>query len=385
MSKSDFYDVLGVSKSASEGEIKKAYRKLVMKYHPDRNKDNKTAEAKFREITEAYEVLQDSQKRAAYDQYGHAAFAQGGGGGSGFHPGAGAEGFDFNFGGGNFSDIFDEMFGDFMGGKRQGQQNTRVRGSDLRYDLEVTLETAFSGKQETIKVHTYNSCETCSGKAGTGVKTCGTCHGHGVVRAQQGFFTVERTCHVCHGAGQIIENPCRSCSGSGRVRKEKKLSVNIPAGVEEGTRIRLAGEGEAGMRGGPVGDLYIFISIKSHSIFQRDAANIHCQVPIPMMTATLGGTIEVPTIDGTRARVTVPEGTQTGHQFRLKGKGMSILRRSGRGNMYIHVMVETPVNLSKQQKEILQDFSEKNKDRETSPKSAGFFAKVKEFWKDLKD
>lgn len=378
MSKKDFYDLLGVSKSASQDEIKKAYRKLAMKYHPDKNPGNKIAEQKFRDIAQANEILQDEQKRAAYDRYGHAAFEQNAGpnpGHSNFRGGAGA---------GGFSDIFDEMFGDFMGGRRS-QADTSTRGADLRYNLEISLETAFKGELETIRVSTYGKCEPCDGKGGTGVKSCGTCHGHGVVRSQQGFFTVEKTCPTCHGAGQKIDNPCRGCGGTGRARREKKLAVNIPAGVEEGTRIRLTSEGEAGVRGGPSGDLYIFISIKAHNLFQRDGSNIHCQVPITMVTAALGGSVEVPTIDGTRAKVSIPEGTQTGHQFRLRGKGMSILRRPGRGDMYIHVIVETPVNLSKQQKDSLEAFAELTTDKETNPNSAGFFAKVKELWKDLKD
>ena len=389
MAQQDYYTLLGVSKSATADELKKAYRKMAMKYHPDKNPGDKKAEETFREIAQAYEVLSDEQKRAAYDRYGHAAFDQNGGaggGGGGFHPGAG--GFDFNFQSGNFSNIFDEMFGDMMGGRRQGQPQANTRGSDLRYNMEISLETAFAGAQETIKITTHDTCDVCHGKGGEKVTTCKTCHGHGVVRAQQGFFTVERTCHTCHGVGQTIENPCKSCHGTGRKRREKKLSVSIPAGVEDGTRIRLAGEGEAGIRGGPPGDLYVFLTVKPHTLFQRDSAHIHCQVPIPMITATLGGTVEVPTIDGTRARVTIEPGTQTGHQLRLKSKGMSILRRTGRGDMYIHVMVETPVNLSKKQREILDEFhksTDAKGSKETSPQAAGFFAKVKEIWKDLKD
>ncbi len=390
MAKKDYYELLGVAKSASADELKKAYRKMAMKYHPDKNPGDKKAEETFRDVAQAYEVLSDEQKRAAYDRYGHAAFDQNGGhsggGGGGFHPGAG--GFDFNFQGGNFSNIFEEMFGDAMGGRGQSQAQANTRGSDLRYNMDISLETAFQGAQETIKIATHGTCDVCDGKGGTNVKTCGTCHGHGVVRAQQGFFTVERTCHVCHGVGQKIENPCKSCHGTGRKRREKKLSVSIPAGVEDGTRIRLAGEGEAGVRGGPAGDLYVFLTVKPHSLFQRDGAHIHCQVPISMVTATLGGTVEVPTVEGTRARITIAEGTQTGHQLRLKNKGMSILRRTGRGDMYVHVMVETPVNLSKKQREIMDEF-QKSTDakgsKETSPQAAGFFAKVKEIWKDLKD
>jgi len=382
MAKQDYYELLGLTKGASAEEIKKAYRKMAMQYHPDRNPGDAEAEAKFKDCSEAYEVLKDEQKRAAYDRFGHAAFENGGAGGGG----RGGAGFDFNFGGGGFADIFDEMFGDFMGGRRGGGGQTG-RGSDLRYNLEISLEEAFTGSQATVRVPTSVVCEGCSGtgaESGTQPISCPTCGGMGKVRAQQGFFTIERTCPSCHGAGRVIKDPCKVCNGAGRTRKEKNLQVNIPAGVEDGTRIRLAGEGEAGLRGAPPGDLYIFLAIAPHRFFQRDGANIHCRVPIPMTTASLGGVVEVPSIDGSRAKVTVPAGTQSGHQFRLKGKGMSVLRATQRGDMYVQAVVETPVNLNKKQQELLREFEKAGKEG-TSPESEGFFAKVKELWEDLKD
>jgi molecular chaperone DnaJ len=376
MAKQDFYELLGVSKGAGPEDLKKAYRKLAMQWHPDRNPGDKAAEQKFKDLSEAYDVLRDDQKRAAYDRYGHAAFENGRGAGPG----------DFGFAAG-FADIFDEMFGDFMGGRR-GQQSA-TRGNDLRYNMEITLEEAFKGKQASVRVPTLIACESCSGsgaESGSKPVTCPTCHGHGRVRAQQGFFTIERTCPTCHGGGRVIENPCRVCAGQGRVRREKTLSVSIPAGVEDGNRIRLTGEGEAGVRGGAPGDLYIFLSVKPHRFFQRDGANIQCRVPIDMATAALGGTIEVPAIDGTRAKLTVPAGAQTGRQFRLKGKGMSVLRSPSRGDMYIEVTVETPVNLTKRQQELLREFAEAGDGkRATSPEAEGFFSRVKEFFEDLRE
>ncbi|HUZ73110.1 MAG TPA: molecular chaperone DnaJ [Stellaceae bacterium] len=378
MAKQDFYDLLGVARDASPDDLKKAYRKLAMQHHPDRNPDDRTAEQKFKAISEAYDVLKDEQKRAAYDRFGHAAFENGGGR---------AGGGDFGFAAG-FADIFDEMFGDFMGQRRNGAGGTSNRGNDLRYNLEIPLEDAFKGKQTTIRVTTLAACETCSGSGaapGSRPTDCPTCRGSGRVRAQQGFFTVERTCPACHGAGRVIENPCRSCGGQGRMRKEKSLAVSIPAGVEDGTRIRLAGEGEAGVRGGAAGDLYIFLAVKPHRIFQRDGANVHCRVPISMPTAALGGTIEVPVIDGGRAKLTIPTGTQSGHQFRLRGKGMTVLRSPSRGDMYVEVVVETPVNLSKRQQELLREFEKAGEHARTQPESEGFFAKVKEFFEDLRE
>jgi molecular chaperone DnaJ len=381
MAKQDYYDTLGVARGASADELKKSYRKLAMQFHPDRNPGDKAAELKFKELSEAYDVLKDEQKRAAYDRFGHAAFENGS---AGARAGGGGGPGDFGFASG-FADIFDEMFGGFAGGRR-GQANSR--GSDLRYNLEISLEEAFKGSSAQIRVPTSISCESCSGsgsEAGSRPVACSTCNGNGKVRAQQGFFTIERTCPACGGAGRVIENPCKSCGGQGRIRREKTLSVNIPAGVEDGTRIRLAGEGEAGLRGSAPGDLYIFLSVSPHRLFQRDGANVHCRVPLPMTTAALGGQLEVPTIEGARARVTIPPGTQSGAQFRLKGKGMTVLRSPARGDMYIEAVVETPVSLTKQQQELLREFERAGDKDKTSPQSEGFFAKVREFWEDLRD
>ncbi|MGE8940525.1 molecular chaperone DnaJ [Leptospira interrogans] len=374
MAKRDYYEVLGVSRSASEQDLKSAFRRLAKEHHPDRNSGDKDSERKFREAAEAYEALKDPQKRAAYDQFGHAAFdgARGGPGG-GFGP-------DFAA---SMSDIFDDLFGDFMGGRRGPRpRNGRERGADLRYNLEIALEESYLGKTAQIRVPSSVACEKCNGtgaKPGTKPTSCPTCAGYGKVRASQGFFTIERTCPNCQGRGEIIEDPCGTCSGSGRVTRERTLSVNIPPGVEDGTRIRLAGEGEAGLRGGPAGDLYIFLSIKPHDLFQRDGADIFCMVPISMITAALGGQIEVPTLDGSVTRVKVPEGTETGKQFRLKNKGMPVLRSKAQGDMYIQVEVETPKNLTRRQRELLEEF-ERESHKDTSPESAGFFSKVKEFF-----
>ena len=371
MAKRDYYELLGVAKNASPEEVKKAFRKLAMQHHPDRNPDDNTAEQKFKDANEAYDVLKDEQKRAAYDRFGHAAFE--GGRGVGGNPG------DFGFAQG-FADIFDEMFGDFMGGRRR--ESTNPRGEDLRYNLEITLDDAFKGRQTTIRVPTMAACESCHGSGATpGSKpiACPTCHGNGRVRAQQGFFTIERACPSCHGAGRIIENPCRACGGQGRTKKEKTLSVTIPAGVEDGTRIRLAGEGEAGVRGGATGDLYIFLGIKPHRFFQRDGANIQCKVPIPMTVAALGGALDVPTVDGSTARVTIPAGTQTGHNIRLRGKGMTVLRSPSRGDMVIEIAIETPQHLTKKQQELLREFEKAGDKDRTSPASEGFFSRMKEF------
>ena len=376
MAKQDYYETLGVSRNASADDLKKAYRALAMKYHPDRNSGDNGAEQRFKEINEAYDVLKDADKRAAYDRFGHAAFEAGGG------PRGGARGFEFGFGSG-FADIFDEMFGDFMGGRGGGQA---TRGADLRYNLEISLEDAYAGKTVQIRVPTSVSCDTCGGSGatkGSAPVTCTTCRGRGRVRAQQGFFTIERTCPACQGAGRVIEDPCDACSGAGRVEREKTLKVNIPPGVEDGTRIRLSGEGEAGIRGAAPGDLYVFLSVAAHRLFQRNGADVFCRAPIPMTTAALGGAIEVPTIDGARAKINVPSGTQTNRQFRLKGKGMKVLRSNARGDMYVEVNVETPVNLTKRQQELLREFETAGKGRKTSPESEGFFARVKEFWEDL--
>ena len=375
MEKRDYYETLGVSRDADGDTIKRAYRKLAMDFHPDRNPDDAEAEARFKEAAEAYEILKDDQKRAAYDRFGHAAFENGGAG----HPG----GFDFASG---FSDIFDEVFGDFMGGRRGRAQSGR--GADLRYNLEISLEDAFHGRKVDIRVPTSVTCEACDGSGAEGGAepiTCPTCSGMGKVRSQQGFFTIERTCPSCGGHGQTIDQPCGSCNGSGRVHKDKTLSVNIPAGVEDGTRIRLADEGEAGLRGAPAGDLYIFLNIKTHPLFEREGADVFCKVPLPMTTAALSGVIEVPTVDGTRANVSIPEGTQSGQQFRLRGKGMTVLNSKGRGDMYIETVVETPVHLTKRQKELLGEFSEAGGSRSHSPQSEGFFTRVKEIWEDLTD
>jgi len=379
MAGQDYYEILGCERSASAEDLKKAYRKLAMQHHPDRNPGDKAAEQKFKEISHAYDVLKDDQKRAAYDRYGAAAFENGGGRGG---PGGG---FEFNFGAG-FADIFEEMFG--MGGNARRQQQGSGRGSDLRYNLEISLEEAFNGSEARIRVPSSIACEDCSGSgAASGSKpiTCPACQGRGRMRAQQGFFTVERTCSQCQGAGKIIENPCRKCSGSGRVRQERTLQVKIPAGVEDGTRIRLAGEGEAGMRGSPAGDLYVFLAIRQHEIFQRDGANVFCRVPLPMTAAALGGQIEVPTVDGTRARITIPAGVQSGHQFRLRGKGMSVMRSSVRGDMYVQAVIETPVNLTAKQRDLLKEFEKAGGSKPTSPESDGFFSRVKELWREIKD
>jgi len=377
MAKQDYYETLGVSRGASADELRQAFRKMAMQHHPDRNSGDKAAEQKFKAINEAYDVLKDEQKRAAYDRFGHAAFENGGAG-----PGAGG------FGGfsGGFADIFEEMFGAMGGGRRDAGPNRS--GSDLRYNLEIPLEEAFKGKQTTVRVNTFAQCEPCHGsgaEAGSRPASCRTCQGHGRVRAQQGFFTIERTCPTCQGAGTVIEKPCKSCGGQGRVRREKTLSVSIPPGVEDGTRIRLAGEGEVGLHGASAGDLYIFISIAQHAIFQRDGANIYCRVPIPFTTAALGGAIEVPTVEGAMTRVTVPPGTQSGHRFRLKGKGMSVLRSPLRGDMFVNAVGETPVNLTKRQQELLREFDKEGDNRKTNPESEGFFARVKEFFEDLRE
>ena len=372
MSKRDYYEVLGVSRSATEVELKAAFRKLAMKHHPDRNPGDKECEHRFKEINEAYDVLKDGEKRAAYDRFGHAAFE---------HGGAGAHGFGADFAS-SFADIFDDLFG--MGGRRRTGSG-RERGADLRYNMEITLEEAFGGKSAQIRIPTSVTCDACLGsgaKAGTRPRSCPTCGGQGRIRHAQGFFTLERTCPACQGRGQVIEDPCPSCSGSGRVTRERTLSVNIPAGVEDGTRIRLSGEGEAGVRAGPAGDLYIFLSLAQHQFFQRDGADLHCRVPISMVSAALGGSFDVPTIDGGKTKVKVPEGTQSGRRFRLQGKGMPVLRSKQMGDMYVQVVVETPQKLTKRQKELLAEF-EKISSHETQPESVGFFTKVKDFFDGL--
>ena len=369
--KADFYETLGVQKGADEKELKSAFRKLAMQFHPDKNPGDHSCEHKFKEINEAYETLKDPQKRAAYDRFGHAAFENGGmnGGGHGFAAGG-------------FADIFEDIFGDMMGGGRRRSSGGRERGADLRYNMEISLEEAYTGKTAQIRVPASVSCSDCSGsgaKPGTQPVTCTMCGGRGKVRATQGFFSIERTCPTCQGRGQTIKDPCTKCSGQGRIVEERSLSVNIPAGIEDGTRIRLANEGEAGLRGGPSGDLYIFLSVKPHEFFQRDGADLYCKVPISMTTAALGGQFEVTTLDGTQTRVKVPEGTQNGRQFRLKGKGMPVLRQPQIGDLYIQTAVETPQNLSKRQRELLEEFEDLSS-TENSPQSSGFFSRMKDFF-----
>jgi molecular chaperone DnaJ len=380
MAKRDYYEVLGVSRDASEEDLKKAYRKLAMKLHPDRNPGDPTAEAKFKEVNEAYDVLKDPEKRAAYDRYGHAAFE----GAAGAGPGGFQGGFG-GFGANPFEDLFEEMFGRFGGRGRGGASG---RGADLRQEVAISLEEAFSGTKRTIRVPTAVTCEACNGTGAEGgaanVHSCPTCQGIGKVRAQQGFFLIERTCPTCGGQGRVIRNPCKICHGAGRVQRDRTLSITIPAGVEDGTRIRLAGEGEAGLRGAPAGDLYVDVSVRPHPIFRRDGSTIFVRVPLRMTQAALGGTIEVPTIDGGKAKVTIPAGTQSGDRFRLRGKGFSVLRSAARGDMIVEVVVETPQNLTPRQRELLQQFeAEAEKSPRTSPESEGFFAKVREFWEGL--
>jgi len=375
MADKDFYEILGVQKNASDDEIKKSYRKLAMKYHPDRNKDDKESERKFKEVSAAYEILKDSEKRSAYDQYGHDAFRQGGmGGGQGFG--------DF---GGGFSDIFEEFFGGGFGG--QSRQRGPQRGNDLRYNMSVSLQEAFNGKKSQIRIPSYDGCDLCSATGSadkSGPSTCSTCGGQGKVRSTQGFFSIERPCPTCGGEGSSIKNPCLKCSGTGQVKKQKTISVTIPAGVDTGTRIRISGEGEPGQRGAGNGDLYIFVEVQKDKLFEREEENIFCQIPISITTAILGGDVEVPTIEGKKARLNIPAGTQSETQFRLKGKGMSILRQTRRGDMYVEASVEIPVNLNSKQKAILQEFEkEGGTSKKHSPKSQSFFSKLKEVWEDL--
>ena len=375
MAKRDYYEVLGVSRSATDAELKSAFRKLAMQHHPDRNPTDKDCERRFKELNEAYDALKDGDKRAAYDRFGHAAFEHGAGGGAG-----GGFGADFAT---TFSDIFDDLFG--MGGRRGGRASAAMRGADLRYNMEISLTEAFNGKTAQIRIPTAVTCEICSGsgaKAGTRPRTCATCNGQGKIRHAQGFFTLERTCPACQGRGQVIDDPCASCIGAGRLTRERNLSVNIPPGVEDGTRIRLANEGEAGVRSGPAGDLYIFLSLEPHEFFQRDGADLHCRVPISMVAASLGGGFDVPTIDGNMTRVRVPEGTQSGRRFRLTGKGMPVLRSKQVGDMYVQVVVETPQKLTARQKELLAEF-DRVSSQDTHPESAGFFSRMKEFFDGL--
>lgn len=377
MSKRDYYEVLGLSKGASADEIKKGYRRKAKELHPDRNTSDPSAESKFKEANEAYDVLKDPERKAAYDRFGHAAFEGGMGGGGGQRQG------DFSSA---FSDVFDDLFGDFMGGGQRGGGRSRAsRGSDLRYNLEISLEDAYSGLQKSINVPTSVQCSPCNGSGAAGgsePSACPTCSGMGKVRASQGFFTVERTCPSCSGMGQVISNPCSSCGGQGRSNKDRSLSVNVPAGVETGTRIRLSNEGEAGLRGGPAGDLYIFIEVREHKIFQRDGNSLFCRIPVSMSGAALGGDIEVPTMDGGRSRVKIPAGSQSGRQMRLRGKGMPSLKSAQKGDMFIEIAVETPVNLTSKQRELLREFEALSEDN--NPESKSFFSSVKSFWDTMK-
>lgn len=386
MSKKDYYEILGVDRKASAEDLKKAYRQLAVKLHPDKNPGNKDAEAKFKEVNEAFEILSDAQKRTAYDQMGHAAFENGG-----FGARRGGGGFAGGFSSDQFSDIFEEMFGDFMGGGAAGGQRraqSANRGADLRFNLDITLEEAFAGATKKIRVPTWASCEPCKGSGAEGgaePAQCPRCSGAGRIRVQQGFFMIERTCEMCNGAGTVIKNPCKTCNGQGRVRKDKTLEVKIPAGVDDGTRIRLSGEGEAGMRGGSAGDLYVFLGIKAHKLFTREGADLHCRIPIPMSQAALGGVIDAPTIDGVLTKVTVPAGIQSGQKLRLKSKGMSVLRSANRGDMFIDIQVETPINLTKEQQDLLKKFDAAGGKTVHNPESEGFFKKVKELWSELKE
>jgi len=398
----DYYDILGIDKNSSADELKKAYRKKAMQFHPDRNPDDASAEGKFKEASEAYEVLKDPQKKAAYDRYGSSAFdgSAGGGhagyGGQGNHgagsPHGGAGGFD-GFGGFNnssFSDIFEDLFGDFVGGGggRTQQRTSATRGADLRYNMQISLEDAYNGKKENVKITTSAMCDACSGSGGekgSKPKTCHACGGSGKIRTSQGFFTLERTCPTCQGLGKVIENPCRKCRGTGRVNKQKTLAVNIPSGVETNTRIKLTGEGEVGFRGGPAGDLYVFLDVKEHAFFAREGKILHCKVPLKMTTAALGGAIEIPTIDGKKAKLDIREGTQTGARFRLKNKGMPVLRSTAFGDLLVEVQVQTPINLSDEQKDLLREFGKSEGDKNSPKGKGGFFSKVKDFWDDLTD
>ena len=373
MAKRDFYDVLGVSKNASAGELKTAYRKLAVKHHPDKNPGDKTSEDKFKEASEAYGILSDQEKKQNYDNFGHAAFEGGGG-----RQGSGG------FGGADFSDIFEDFFGDFGGGGRsRGRSSSNNRGSDLRYDLSITLEEAYEGKKQDIKFSTTEKCTTCKGngsKPGSSPGRCTVCGGNGKVRSNQGFFTVQQTCPQCAGSGEEITNPCNDCNGQGNKQTAKKLSVTIPKGVDDGTRIRLAGKGEAGSKGGASGDLYLFINVHTHDLFKRSDENLFFEFPISIADAALGTTIEIPTIDGGKAKIKIPDGTQNGKQFRLKGKGMPYMRGSGNGDLYVQVNTEVPISLNKAQKELLEKFREIENEK-SNPSIKKFFQKAKSFWK----
>ena len=378
MSKRDYYDVLGVAKNASDDELKKAYRKLAMKHHPDRNPGDKAAEEKFKEAKEAYEMLSDADKRAAYDRFGHAGVDPNAGGFNG-----GGQG----FGGGGFADAFGDIFGDIFGGaagSRGGGRSNVYRGADLRYSMEITLEEAANGLTTEIRIPTWEKCGTCEGsgaKPGTKPEKCKTCDGQGQVRMQQGFFSIQQTCPTCHGTGKVIPEPCTACNGAGRVKKHKTLSVKIPAGVDDGDRIRLSGEGEAGVNGGPPGDLYVVVQLKAHSVFQREGADLHCEMPISFTVAALGGEISIPTLDG-EAKIKIPAETQSGQVFRLRGKGIKPIRQTSNGDLMCHVVIETPVRLTDRQKELLRELEEINKKDgdKHNPRAKGFMDKVKDFF-----
>jgi molecular chaperone DnaJ len=382
MSKADYYDVLGVSRSASKDDIKSAYRKLAMKYHPDKNPGNKEAEGKFKEATEAYQILSDPNKKNSYDQFGHSAFENMGGGQGGFNDFGGFES-------GAFSDIFDDFFGDFMGSGGRGRSGRRrsrgIRGSDLKINLEVSLEEAYHGKKTTFNINSSEKCETCTGsgaKPGSAPKSCNTCGGIGKVRSQQGFFTVQQTCPDCRGEGEVVSNPCNNCSGFGTKKKKKTLSIQIPQGVDDGTRIRLSGKGDAGAKGGADGDLYVYIQVKRHDLFEREEENLFYALPVSLADAALGTSIEVPNIDGSRSKVKIPAGTQSGKQLRLRDKGMPMLRGSGYGDLYLQVKVETPVSLNKEQKELLEKFKDLE-DAKNNPENQSFVNKAKKFWESI--
>jgi len=373
MAKRDYYDVLGVSKSSTPDQIKSAYRKLAVKYHPDKNKGDKSAEEKFKEASEAYHVLSNAERKQNYDSFGHAAFENSGGGRGGFGN------FDFSS---HFSDIFEDFFGEGFGGGRRSRRSNN-RGSDLRYDLSITLEEAYTSKKQDIKFSTSEKCDTCKGsgsKPGRDAESCSMCGGHGQVRSNQGFFTVQQTCPQCSGSGEQITNLCSSCGGQGKKQATKRLSVTIPKGVDDGTRIRLAGKGEAGSRGAGNGDLYLFINVYSHDLFKRSDENLFFECPISIADAALGTSIEIPTIDGGKAKVKIPSGTQSGKQFRLKGKGMPYMRGSGTGDLYVQVNTEVPVSLNKEQKELLEKFREIENEK-SNPSIKKFFQKAKSFWK----
>ena len=374
MAKRDYYDVLGVNKSATPDQIKSAYRKLAVKYHPDKNKGDKAAEEKFKEASEAYHVLSNSERKQNYDNFGHAAFENSGGGRGGFGN------FDFS---GHFSDIFEDFFGEGFGGGGRRNRRANNRGSDLRYDLSITLEEAYTGKKQDIKFSTSEKCETCKGsgsKPGHDAGSCSMCGGHGQVRSSQGFFTVQQTCPQCSGSGEEITNPCSDCNGQGKKQASKRLSVTIPKGVDDGTRIRLAGKGEAGSRGAGNGDLYLFVNVYSHELFKRSDEHLFFECPISIADAALGSTIEIPTIDGGKAKIKIPAGTQSGKQLRLKSKGMPYMRGSGNGDLYVQVNTEVPVSLNKEQKELLEKFREIENEK-SNPSIKKFFQKAKSFWK----